>query len=517
MDENLCCDVSYCGTENKDVQAWVVMSDDLLLELGIYDDEEKADFMYQSLGGDALLFYDKLLMHVQYSWQLMKVVLLKHYVKLEVPTMQSRCFHGTEEECIKSWIARVEKEMMHLDIVDDGAKADFASQGLSYDAFVFMHMLPDDWRHSWLALKFSLLMRYWRFAYRERLTMVDDASVKLFDGDDVSESGYCSDFESDDYSISLFSADESVDGTPCDGAFADGESSCDDPATFNSFRYMREIKTKCLDQAHSGNERDQVLDSFDRREGACKESDPIAIGCRAFDSDGDACQLTGSLPLAIDVDDCEQSDDASDAYAKYNVVFIDDQLLSHDEEASDRDWGFDLPVVEMDADMTSYVEKASERLRILKSERETDQACNHGMLNTLFLSEAAGAGSNKKESNGQQILDVSGSKVLPNEVDSAATLVDIDKKKVKIQHDQPAIKPPLGENLIPFSAENEQQPIVQYPEENGQQIGAQNGIIRHDQLAENELQQQGNAENQPPIDGVLILEDVNPLLVNVDH
>ncbi|MCO5560667.1 hypothetical protein L7F22_014284 [Adiantum nelumboides] len=145
MDENLCCDVSYCGTKNKDVQAWVVMSDELLLEMSIYDDEEKADFMYQSLGGDALLFYDKLPMHVQYSWQLMKVVLLKHYVELEVATMQSRCFHGTDEECIKSWIAQVEEEMMHLNIVDDGARADFASQGLSYDAFVIMHMLPDDW------------------------------------------------------------------------------------------------------------------------------------------------------------------------------------------------------------------------------------------------------------------------------------------------------------------------------------------------------------------------------------
>ncbi|KAI5063108.1 hypothetical protein GOP47_0021655 [Adiantum capillus-veneris] len=30
------------------------------------------------------------------------------------------------------------------------------------------------------------------------------------------------------------------------------------------------------------------------------------------------------------------SDDAPDAYSKYNVVFVDDQPLSHDEEASDR-------------------------------------------------------------------------------------------------------------------------------------------------------------------------------------
>ncbi|KAI5070818.1 hypothetical protein GOP47_0015161 [Adiantum capillus-veneris] len=108
----------------------------------------------------------------------------------------------------------------------------------------------------------------------------------------------------------------------------------------------------------------------------------------------DACQFTSSLPLATDADDCEQSDDAPDAYSKYNVVFVDDQPLSHDEEAFDQgssqpafmyrdvdihvvgssqtpsvdtfaddkaDWGFHLPIVEMDTDMTSYVEKASER------------------------------------------------------------------------------------------------------------------------------------------------------------
>ncbi|MCO5596546.1 hypothetical protein L7F22_050611 [Adiantum nelumboides] len=200
-----------------------------------------------------------------------------------------------------------------------------------------MHMLLDDWHHSWLALKFSLLMRYWRLskpndpiesslvatfnsledefwemlqspsdvdAYcndnacclsnlhaKRGLQIVDDTSIKLFDGDDVSKSGYCSNFESDDYSASLFFADDSMDDTPCDGAFVDGESFCDDPATFYSFWYMREIKTRCPDQAHSANERDQVLESVDRQECAC------------------------SLPLATDVDDGKQSDDASDAYA----------------------------------------------------------------------------------------------------------------------------------------------------------------------------------------------------------
>ena len=98
-----------------------------------------------------------------------------------------------------------------------------------------------------------------------------------------------------------------------------------------------------------------------------------------------------------------------------------------------------------------------------------------------------------------------------------ATHVDIDKKKVKFQQNQPAIQPRLAEKLVPFNAENEQQPIVQLPEEDGQQIDAQNGLIPHDQLAENELQQRDNVEIQPPIDGVHIPNDVDPLPVNVDH
>ncbi|MCO5559285.1 hypothetical protein L7F22_012881 [Adiantum nelumboides] len=241
-----------------------------------------------------------------------------------------------------------------------------SQQGLLYDRKVscledcglcLMQMLPDDWRYSWLALKFSFLMRYWRLPkptdpmessliatfeslqdkfwemlqnpfdvdaycddnacclsdlHVESLQMVDDASVKLFDGDDVSKSGYCSDFKSDDYSVSLFFADESVDGTPCDGAFANGESSCDDPAMFNSFRYMREVQIKLL----------VVMKGI-----------------------------------------------------KFWTPLIDEKLASMHRDLDDEaDWGFDLPLVEMDADMTSYVKKASERLQILKSQRETDQA-----------------------------------------------------------------------------------------------------------------------------------------------
>ncbi|KAI5081472.1 hypothetical protein GOP47_0004655 [Adiantum capillus-veneris] len=175
--------------------------------------------------------------------------------------------------------SQVEEEMTHLHIVDDEARADFSSQGLSSDSFIFIHMLLDDWRHNWLALKFSLLMRYWRLpkpkdpiesslvatfqslqnefwemlqspfdvdayyddnAYRlsdfhvdRGLQMVDDALVKLFDGDDLCESGYCSDLESDDYSASLFStADKSMDCIPVDGAFSDEGYSCDDSTIF---------------------------------------------------------------------------------------------------------------------------------------------------------------------------------------------------------------------------------------------------------------------------------------------
>ncbi|MCO5559689.1 hypothetical protein L7F22_013290 [Adiantum nelumboides] len=336
--------------------------------------------------------------------------------------MQSRCFHGTEEECIKSWIARVEKEMMHLDIIDDGAKADFASQGLSYDAFVFMHMLPDDWRHSWLALKFSLLMRYWRLPKPNDpiessfLTMFESLQDEFwemlqspFDVDAYcDDNAYClsdlraeSDFESDDYSASLFSADESMDGTPCDGAFVDGESSCDDPATISLFatweKSNQNVQIKLI---------------------------VVMKGTKFWSP------LIGSLPLSIDVDDCEQNDDASDAYAKYNVLFVDDQIFSHDKEDSDQgsdqlasmhrdlddeaDWGFDLPLVEMDADMTSYVEKASERLRILKSQRETDRACvefGHVCADMVSWSETDSESKQKGQSNGSMSVPALEAKV----------------------------------------------------------------------------------------------------------
>lgn len=94
---------------------------------------------------------------------------------------------------------------------------------------------------------------------------------------------------------------------------------------------------------------------------------------------------------------------------------------------------------------------------------------------------------------------------------------DLDKKEVKFQHDQPAIQQPLAEDSVPFDAENEQQPIVLQPEDNGQQIDAQDGIGQQEEHVENRLQQQGNGEYQPPGDGVHIPEDVGPLLDSRDH
>ncbi|KAI5066522.1 hypothetical protein GOP47_0019146 [Adiantum capillus-veneris] len=184
-----------------------------------------------------------------------------------------------------------------------------------------------------------------------------------------------------------------MDCIPVDGAFTDEGYSCDDSTIFDLSPYTRSIRSGCPDEARNAKEGNQALESFDVREDSCRETYHKYNAC---DPSYDACQLTSSLPLATDADDCEQSDDAHDAYSKYNVVFVDDQPLSHDEEASDRGssqpafmyrdvdihdvgssqtpsvdtfaddkahWGFDLPVVEMDADMTSYVEKASERLR----------------------------------------------------------------------------------------------------------------------------------------------------------
>ncbi|KAI5056891.1 hypothetical protein GOP47_0028709 [Adiantum capillus-veneris] len=276
----------------------------------------------------------------------MKVALLKRYVELEVLAMHSRYFYGTNEKCIKSWIEQVEEEMTYLHIVDDEARVDFSSQGLSSDAFVFIHMLPDDWGHNWLALKFSLLMRYWRLpkpkdpiesslvatfqsfqnefwgmlqspfdvdaycddnAYRlsdlhadRGLQMVDEASIKLFDGDDLSESGYCSHLESDDYSASLFSATgKFMDCIPVDGAFTDEGYSCDDSTIFDPSPYTRSIRSGCPDEARNAKEGNQALEYFDVREDSCRETYHKYNAC---DPSCDACQLTSSFPLATDAD-----------------------------------------------------------------------------------------------------------------------------------------------------------------------------------------------------------------------
>ncbi|MCO5579975.1 hypothetical protein L7F22_033842 [Adiantum nelumboides] len=59
--------------------------------------------------------------------------------------------------------------MVHLGVKDDVAKAVYASQGLSHDAFVFLHMLPENWRYNWLSLKFSLLIHYQRWPVSQSL------------------------------------------------------------------------------------------------------------------------------------------------------------------------------------------------------------------------------------------------------------------------------------------------------------------------------------------------------------
>ncbi|MCO5577768.1 hypothetical protein L7F22_031600 [Adiantum nelumboides] len=167
MDENLVFDVCFCGKEGEDVQTWVLCAKDLMYELCIFYDDEMASFMYQNLQDDARQFYNRLPEDVQYSWKLLKYTLLKHYAQMEMAPKNSVYFCGTANECISSWITQVGSAMTKLAIEDDAARAVYASQGLSHDAFVFLHMLREDWRYSWLALKFSLLMRYQKWLVPE--------------------------------------------------------------------------------------------------------------------------------------------------------------------------------------------------------------------------------------------------------------------------------------------------------------------------------------------------------------
>ncbi|MCO5575998.1 hypothetical protein L7F22_029805 [Adiantum nelumboides] len=71
-------------------------------------------------------------------------------------------------------------------------------------------------------------------------------------------------------------------------------------------------------------------------------------------------------------------------------------------------------------------------------------------------------------------------------------------------------------------AENEQQPFVQQPEENGQQIDAQNGVEHNDQQAENDVQQDHWVRRstrqrrqperfQPSLDCILLTDEGEPL------
>ncbi|KAI5068743.1 hypothetical protein GOP47_0017088 [Adiantum capillus-veneris] len=103
------------------------------------------------------------------------------------------------------------------------------------------------------------------------LQMADDAPCQINDGDELFESGYCSDLEFDDCSASLFSVDESTDCILLVGAFANEESFGDESMIFDLSLYMRDIITKCPDEVHNGGEGNQVLETFDRQEGSCKK------------------------------------------------------------------------------------------------------------------------------------------------------------------------------------------------------------------------------------------------------
>ncbi|KAI5058795.1 hypothetical protein GOP47_0026965, partial [Adiantum capillus-veneris] len=118
--------------------------------------------MYERLYEDAWHFYECLPEQVQYSWKFMKYALLKYYACSKLPARGHVYFCGTASECIQSWITQVDHEMVRLAIDSDVAKAAYASQFLSYDAFMFLHMLSGEWRYNWSALKVSLLMLYWR-------------------------------------------------------------------------------------------------------------------------------------------------------------------------------------------------------------------------------------------------------------------------------------------------------------------------------------------------------------------
>ncbi|MCO5574979.1 hypothetical protein L7F22_028776 [Adiantum nelumboides] len=144
----------------EDIQSWVLQGEDLMYMLGIVDDEAMAAFMYQGFCKDAWQFDIGLPTYVQCSWSMMKHALLTYFVCSKPPARGLVYFCGTANECISSWIIQVEGAMTKLEIEDDAARAVYASQDLSHDAFVFLHMLPEDWRYSWLALRFSLLMHY---------------------------------------------------------------------------------------------------------------------------------------------------------------------------------------------------------------------------------------------------------------------------------------------------------------------------------------------------------------------
>ncbi|MCO5580112.1 hypothetical protein L7F22_033979 [Adiantum nelumboides] len=214
--------VFFSSQYEEDIQSWVLQGENLMYMLGIVDDKAMATFMYQGLCKDARQFYIGLPTYVQRSWSMMKHALLTYFVCSKPLARGPVYFCGTANECIRSWIAQVEREMVHLGVKDDTAKAVYASQGLSHNAFVFLHMLPEIWRYSWLSLKFSLLIHYQRWPVSQSS---EEAQLII-----VFESLQVEPFEAIDVKLADIKELEAVE--PLDEQVLDDELEEDDPLTW---------------------------------------------------------------------------------------------------------------------------------------------------------------------------------------------------------------------------------------------------------------------------------------------
>ncbi|MCO5584362.1 hypothetical protein L7F22_038288 [Adiantum nelumboides] len=89
-----------------------------------------------------------------------------------------------------------------------------------------------------------------------------------------------------------------------------------------------------------------------------------------------------------------------------------------------------------------------------------------------------------------------------------ATSSDLDKKKVKFQHDQSLPQPFSTENSAPFNAGHEGQHVIIEPDDNGQQGDAEIQPEGQNQHAENQLQQPENQLQQDQVNDVTFRLDL---------